>query len=367
MKHIYIKNCTIEHVNQARTTFRYESGGIICEAFSEEPGWFEDLVIEGNEIRDVARSGIFLTSFWVDRPEYAWGKNQYVSDTEGWWPSYGVVIRGNYIDETGGDGIVLIGTQDALIEHNTVYRINTNPVAPCANAGIWPQKSNGCVIQYNEVAYANKPEGVNDAQAFDVDGACKDTLIQYNYSHDNAGGFLLLCDEHYGGVTVRNNISINDGTGELIAMVGPVNDIVIENNTFITRNYVFRLVNCWSSDGLSYAHDVKIRRNIFIANGDGNDFNLETGYNFEFEGNLYWGTHKTPPESEIDPIVANPKIRIAAVAPEGWDHVRQFVAPEGSPAYNTATEALKPADKDYFGNPTGGKNYVGAFVSEPTS
>lgn len=58
----HITDCVIEKVNVDRNTYRYESGGIICAAFSDTPGWFDDLVIENNQILDVARSGVFLTS-----------------------------------------------------------------------------------------------------------------------------------------------------------------------------------------------------------------------------------------------------------------------------------------------------------------
>ena len=369
LKGIHIKNCSVDKVNVPRNTYKYESGGIICAAFSEEaPGWFEDLLIENNTITNVARSGIFLTGLWGNRPEKGWGKNEYVSDGENWWPHKDVVIKGNYIDEVGGDGIVVIGTEGTLIEHNTVYRINTNPVTPCANAGIWPQSSNNCIIQYNEVAYANKPKDCADAQAFDVDAACRNTVIQYNYSHDNKGGFLLLCesdnikDEHgFRGTVVRNNISVNDGEGELMALVGPVRGALIENNTFITSDWVMRLINVWTEDNQNQAKDVKVRKNIFISNGADNDFNLENGEDFVFEGNLYWGAHRTPREDEVSPIIADPLIETPEKAYEGFESVSKYIPKEGSPTYNSDILPLCPAGEDILNNKTDGAPYVGAI------
>jgi hypothetical protein len=374
VKGIHIKNCTIKDVNKARSVYNYESGGIICAAFSDTPGWFEDLVIEDNTISNVARTGILLTSLWANRPTKSWGKNEYVSDSENWWPAYGVVVRGNEIDRTGGDGIVLIGTQDALIEYNTVYRINFEPVTPCANAGIWPQSSNGCVIRYNEVAYSLKPEGVADATAFDVDNSCRDTIIEYNYSHDNQGGFLLLCEvaetkdsDGFTGTVVRNNVSINDGEvfGSLIPIVGPVRDVVIENNTFyFSGRWVSNIMYVWSENGQNQVKGVQFRRNIVVSDGNGNGHHLANGENFTFEGNLYWGKHKGYPEDEISPIVADPMIDFSGKAPKGLESALRYAPKADSPAFSSSIAAVKPADKDYFGTDVGNTKYIGAFVKE---
>ncbi len=46
------------------------------------------------------------------------------------------------------------------------------------------------LFQYNEV-YGIK-YGFNDAEAYDVDMQSNNVIYQYNYSHHNTGGFLLL-------------------------------------------------------------------------------------------------------------------------------------------------------------------------------
>lgn len=270
---------------------------------------------------------------------------------------------------------MLIGTDHAVIEYNTVYRINTRPVTPCANAGIWPQSSNNCLIQYNEVAYAKKPEGVSDATGFDVDASCRDTIVQYNYSHDNQGGFILLCEssnttdeDGFTGTVVRNNISINDGEvfGALIPIAGPVRDAVIEQNTIIySGQWVSNIVYVWSADGQNQAKGVHLRNNIIYCNGSGNGFFLDHAEGFTFEGNLYWGTHKDPPAAETSPIVADPLIEIPRRAPQGLKAAQALAAAAGSPVYNSSMKAIKPADKDYAGNLTEGKQYVGAFAIPP--
>ena len=57
-------------------------------------------------------------------------------------------------------------------------------------AGIWPWDCDNSIIQFNEVSGV---KGTKDGQAFDSDYRCRNSLFQYNYSHDNEGGFMLIC------------------------------------------------------------------------------------------------------------------------------------------------------------------------------
>jgi len=151
----------------------------------------------------------------------------------------GVVVRGNRLTGVPGDGILVKGCQGAIVERNTVAQCGALPRGEAA-AGIWPFDCDGTLIQYNEVsghrAYA-------DGQGFDADFHCRDTVIQYNYSHDNAGGMALVCnDGRQGGIgntatIVRFNVSINDGlrrTGSaVVRLSGPVAGSRIYNNIII--------------------------------------------------------------------------------------------------------------------------------------
>ena len=74
-------------------------------------------------------------------------------------------------------------------------------------AGIWPWDCDDTVIQFNEVSGL---KGTKDGEAFDSDAYTRNTLFQYNYTHDNDGGFLLICCSDNTGTVVRYNISQND-------------------------------------------------------------------------------------------------------------------------------------------------------------
>lgn len=59
-------------------------------------------------------------------------------------------------------------------------------------------------MQYNEV-YGNRLGG-GDGQGLDVDINCNDTVVQYNYSHDNEGGFVLVCTDGDNNDYNRNTV-----------------------------------------------------------------------------------------------------------------------------------------------------------------
>lgn len=325
-KHIQISNCKVSHVNEDRKVYCHECGGILICAWSEEPAWFDGVLIEDNDIQDVNRSGIMLSSLWVVRPDGLWGKNRYIDDNNGWFPTKNMIVRGNYLNRLGGDGILLEGTVGALVEWNRVFNIMTNPVPPCANAGIWPINSNDCVVQYNEVGYSHKPDDCDDAQGYDVDASCRNTIVQYNYSHDNEGGFILLCEvagignEEFKGTVVRNNLSVNDGTvqGEVIAMVGSVRGATFENNTFIVSEKTDKLLEVFSLDGLDQAKNVIFKNNSFVSENKSEKatwHNLYNGENIAFENNQYCGRPHTSAVTEVGASVI-PK---AVAVPAGED------------------------------------------------
>ncbi|MHC5269527.1 right-handed parallel beta-helix repeat-containing protein [Enterococcus sp. LJL98] len=135
----------------------------------------------------------------------------------GAWPHYprngeDVTIKNNYIEKTLGDGIV-------MSEIATTGLVEGNIVKDCAHwalneiyyAAVWAHCSDNLLFQYNEVF--DTLYGQKDGEAFDADNECHGTIFQYNYSHHNRGGALLVMDSQTETV-YRYNISANDGWGD---------------------------------------------------------------------------------------------------------------------------------------------------------
>ena len=168
-----------------------------------------------------------------------------------WHPSLGVVIRGNLIENVPGDCIVPIGTEGAPVEYNVIRKGVDSMSFEEAAAGIWPWSSDNTLIQFNEVS---DHRAKWDGQGLDADFNCIGTTIQYNYSYDNWGGFVLVCNngEIYGSPTnigtkdsvIRYNLSVNDGLrayktrndrffSPIFHVSGPVENTRIDHNIII--------------------------------------------------------------------------------------------------------------------------------------
>jgi len=206
LHHVVLKNLTIHHVNGSLR--KKEGGGraIMVHVLKDRvPSRFVDFQIIDNHIYQTSRNGI----------GFGYGET---ASRKNWFPHLEVVIRGNLIEQVPGDGIVVTGSDGALIEGNLLRDFpDILPVGDAA-AGIWPWSSDNTVVQFNEVS-GHKAKW--DGQGYDSDWNSIGTIIQNNYSHDNYGGFLLVCNkgETYGqdrnigtkGSIIRNNVSFNDG------------------------------------------------------------------------------------------------------------------------------------------------------------
>ena len=385
-KGIAIKDCVIHDVNQnGKAGYNRETAGIYCLSRTggtkenSVPSWFDGLIIENNTIKNVNRTGIFINNSWGGRGVDHLGFNNYKSDSDGWYPTRNLVIRGNQLDTIGGDGILVMGAKDALIERNVLTRAQSMAkpasVGTWANAGIWPMYSDGTVMQYNEVSYTQLPAGAGDGQAFDIDSYCTNTVVQYNYSHDNEGGFILLCtgraDDKTTGNIVRNNLSVNDGTrnGTIITVAGKFEAAKIYNNTIYMGGgtpSTMRVLHAWSNS-TAKATNFQIANNVFYAEGGKNvSFNLENASGMEFDTNVYFNV-KQPSGSQVkanrNPKTANPNLVSPGKTGNGLNIGQSYRPKAGSYILTDGIAISGAAAKDYFGAAASGKKYIGAFVS----
>jgi hypothetical protein len=168
MHHIHLTNLFVHDVN-GDLRKNTEGCGIYFENRGGNGSCFDDLLVENCHLVRTDRNGICQRN----------GARAH---------SLHVVIRGNLLEDIGGDGIKLWGSNGGLIEHNILHGGRTR----CDDyaAGIWPFDCDDTVIQFNEVSGM---KGTKDGQGFDSDYLCHRSLFQYNYSHDNDGGFMLIC------------------------------------------------------------------------------------------------------------------------------------------------------------------------------
>lgn len=364
LHHVYIQNLRVHDVNGSEK--EKVNGGIDYSAIGDiRPSRFVDLRIEGNRIWHVDRSGIFGWSTHWTRSK--------------WYPSLGVVIRDNVLDDIGGDGIVNVATDGAVVEYNVVSRASQR--SQDYNVGIWPWSADNTVIQFNEV-YGTR--GQHDAEGFDSDWNSRNTIIQYNYSHDNDGGFLLICNEGSQspkesagnvGTIVRYNVS-QDDHHRGIKLSGPVQDTLIYNNTiYVGKGEDVDLV--LHTDWTGWASNTYFFNNIFYVEGTarfayGVTGNKDGSYlsapgpgksvNNVYDFNVYFGLKPADDPHSItsDPLLVNP-----GRAHIGRSTTAGYALRNGSPAIDSGKSIEHNGGKDFIGTPVPQSKAIdrGAFES----
>lgn len=306
-----------------------DNGGIIFRTKGEKtPSRFDGLTIERNIVWKVDRSAIAADSRHALRTH--------------WFPSLNVVIRDNFVDDIGGDGIVPWATDGVLVEHNIAR--NCNRRAATYNAGIWPWSTDNSLFQLNE---ASLTRTTMDGQGFDSDYNSRNTLFQYNYSHDNEGGFMLICSpgkrnqqENLGniGTVVRRNISRNDGA-RIFHLSGADRTVVEGNAIYVGpgMDVQMLLVSNWDgwADGAVFGNNTfyvegTARYGHEVARNSDGTYGIEPGWGpakgIVFEGNRYIGRHIGRPED------------LKAVAEESGQ----------APSLDWSAPVFDPADPDGF-------------------
>lgn len=247
---------------------------------------YSNLTIEGNEVYRVSHEAIYMESVWASRTLVGGTSSDTGYQNAGnskWIGSSNVVINSNYVHDVAGDGIVPINTSEAIVEYNLIDNsadTNWNYSGNPNHAALWAWDADNVTFRYNEACNTSKAgwnlgiSGTNDSMAFDFDYGLQNCLYEYNYSHDNYGGFLMLCPGP--GATVNNiaryNVSVNDGLYDGAPMIRlgggkyGSNGVQIYNNTmyWADSNYSVALTPTSNWEG-SVVKDVTVSNNIFYG------------------------------------------------------------------------------------------------------
>lgn len=326
-------------------------GAIIADSFFVTPvAQFDGVLIENNRIEDVGRSGIYFdgtSASSSSRPRA----------TEHWAEGgQGVVIRENTLKRLQGDAIVAHGTAGAVIEDNVVSVGNLSgkdwlgPDRNCS-AGIWTWNSINTLIQRNEVSgyrFGQSATDGCDGTGFDIDNEQDGTIIQYNYSHDNEGGFILLCsDDEPHGAEVRYNLSVDDGkvinaSPCKFPTLGSYDGIRMYNNTFVAAN-PHTALETFPFERLPNAGDFQFANNIIYATSPRTTL---IGCGDRCTNNLFYNLPPVGTEFVLgDPLFEDVSWRGAGRLEAG----AAFRIRSGSPAIAAGLGVVNPPQTDYFG------------------
>jgi hypothetical protein len=213
------------------------------------------------------------------------------------------------------------------------------------NAGIWTFHANGTVIQRNEV-FGMRFNGC-DGSGFDVDYDQDGTIVQHNLSHDNEGGFILLCtDAQPRTAQIRFNLSVDDA---MVANQSPCSlkpgstfeGLRLVNNTFVAKAMTWGVLGTPTASLLEGS--LEVRNNIFRSTAP-QATPLACGT--RCSNNLWFGL----PAAGTAAVSADPRFRHAERRGRGRLYVgRAFKLRARSPARRAGVPLGGPPARDYFG------------------
>jgi len=260
--------------------------GICIGAWNGKSG-YSDIRILNVDTHDNAVSGINI-----------WG----TSTTAPGWSHFTVYIAftrafnnsgiSGYSRHTG-DGIVVGDADVVVVERSVAFNNGWLSTTHDGPVGIWAYDVNRALIQYNE-SYGNRSAGAADGGGFDLDGGAQNSVMQYNYSHDNDGPGFLLC--WYSGArpsmnnVLRYNVSHNDarknGVGAIHLWGAQTNSAIYHNTVDVSKPVSGLPKALWVQSGVT---NLSVRNNIFIARSGLTSIQVAGGQsNALFQNNSYW-------------------------------------------------------------------------------
>lgn len=372
LHHFTFDNLTIHGFRGPNDNNGKSSGGIIMTVYSDPnnaanrvPTAVHDITVTNCEMYDLGRSGFNFVSPWTTRVGDEWGSFDYVGYGD-WKPYENITISNNTIYNIDGDGILIDGCKNVLVEHNTVYRTVLNSAFA---VGMFNWNSDDTVFQFNEVYDTNPADSLNfkagDGQGVEIDALNKNTLVQYNYIHDNTGGSVMWCStpslRTIDGV-YRYNIFENDMTEHgVIDWRANHKGSMVYNNVFyfgkLPEGSASRKFMQYGYTG--GASEAKIYNNIFY-NLDAFNMNGFNEQEIDWESNIFYGFDSVP-SNDSTVITEDPKFVNPGSGSSGIDSLDGYKLQADSPAINAGINIEDNGGRDYFGAPLrDGKTDIGA-------
>lgn len=249
---------------------------------------------------------------------------------------YDVKVYNNRITGTGGPGMQISGGRFGHFMNNFVSHSGSSDDSRKwgRGSGLWTWGCSDILIEKNHFLNANGP---GDSAGCHIDFNCKDVVVQYNFSANNAGGFCEILGDNY-NCAYRYNISVNDGhrvkgendafqegkifwlsgyVGNKKERSGPFNSYFYNNTIYVKKDIEAKMAVSKVAEG------VLIANNIFYIEGSsravmGDQYNPEKSgdariKNIFFKNNLYLKANNWPDEVWIqdeNKILGDPLFRL---------------------------------------------------------
>lgn len=361
-RHLYIRNCYVHDVNRGERGT--STGGIyvLADGPLHVQSWYNGLLIENNFVEYVGGMGITWQTEYgkLGYPDKSGGKERKVF--------LNVSVKSNIVKDTGKNNMIIRASENAVAEHNTLINSSRSQ----QGHSIFCFNTINVKIQYNE-AYGNTGTGFStnetrykDRGGFDADWNCVNTIIQYNYSHDNFWAYAIMRKKN-DNVIIRYNLSQNDqkaiyyygfsgvGQSKPEKKSTKMTRATIYNNTHFVESELDE-VAIFGSDEFygSEAYNSDFFNNIFHFESTNQGLsNKYPSDNVNFENNIFYNV----PVLGSNVITADPQL----IAPGSggtnidWsnypDVLNGYKLLGTSPAIDAGRAVANNGGQDFWGNP----------------
>ncbi|WP_306208059.1 discoidin domain-containing protein [Actinoplanes sp. RD1] len=301
-------------------------------------GWyFKDVRIEDNTFEHVELHAVQFAFNWFNADGTAAGQYDEAGKFhEGWeqlWVrtrdlySRDVYIGHNYAESIGQGAFQLANTKHMTVEYNEVNGFLERYDAVSCGLYLWAGADS--VMQYNEV-YGG-PDNEYDGTPWDLEYTNFNVTYQYNYSHDNAAGWMAYMGNSSNSVA-RYNLSVDD------------NGVLVKNMLSTNYSPTYFVNNTFVYDGadLDYVHDETFLSRVYFLNNIFYNYSStaatpwyrRTGALRQavFSNNDYYeasGTHSPQEPADPDGLRADPRFvgdPTSPVTGAGVDNIRKAAA-----------------------------------------
>ncbi|PZF92433.1 discoidin domain-containing protein, partial [Micromonospora deserti] len=345
MDHFRISDVYVHNLDGPSYWQRIHYGGVNFQVFGsrsyKEYGtggyYFKDVRIEDNTFENVELHAIQFAFNWfaadgVDAGQY----DESGKFHEGWeqlWVrtrdlySRDVYIGHNYAESIGQGAIQLANTKNMTVEYNEVNGYLERYDSVSVALYLWAGADS--VMQFNEV-YGG-PNNEYDGTPWDLEYTNFNVTYQFNYSHDNAAGWMSYMGNSSNSVA-RYNLSVND------------NGVLVKNMLSTNYSPTYFMNNTFVYDGadLDYVHDETFLSTVYFLNNifynssttASTPWYRRTGAlrHAVFSNNAYYeasGTHSSQEPADPDGVRVDPKFvgdPAKYITGAGVDRIRKAAA-----------------------------------------
>ncbi len=340
LHHIHLVGLEVHDVNGNATT----NGGIFFEITgTTTPTYFDDVLIDSCYVHDCTQRGI-------NGPYSTWD-NRTPTTNINWTPSLNVIIRNNVVTNSTNQGIIWRVSTNPLMENNLMAN---NGQGGSGNA-MFVFDTDGAIMQHNEAYGQQFNTGDTDAAGFDIDYRTKNTIVQYNYAHDNGqGGVTVTAGDVAFNVSpiVRYNV-LQNNLRRGMHFSGTITNAQVYNNTIYIGSalpqtvivFNFKTWNGWP-DG------TKFYNNIIDNQSIGASYVFGSATNTSFDYNVFYNPNgaATAEPGDAHKLTGDPSFLAPGTGGNGLNTVDGYKLLTGSSSLTSGKVVSSNGGFDYYGN-----------------